>query len=80
MCFVGGGFVLVPWAALICLGVCAVMSVVASFAWGARVGVFPFPLVALLFAPVRQVAAIGGLMALIGVLFFVRPSVEVAAQ
>ena len=50
------------------------MSVVASFAWGARVAVFGFPLVALAFSPVWQVAAIGGLMCFIGLLFAVQPS------
>jgi len=79
MCFVGGAFVLSPYAALICLGVCVVVSVAGSFAWGARVAVFGFPLVALLFSPVLQLAAIGGLMTFIGLLFLVKPSRAVAA-
>ncbi len=72
MTFVGGAFALSPLAALVCLGACIVLSVVASFAWGARVGVFAFPVVALAFSPVWQVAAIGGLMSFIGLLFLVR--------
>jgi len=79
MCFVGGASVLSPYAALICLGVCVVVSVAGSFAWGARVAVFGFPLVALLFSPVWQVAAIGALMTFIGLLFLVKPSRAVTA-
>ena len=72
MTFVGGAFALSPLAALVCLGACIASLLVASFAWGARVGVFAFPVVALAFSPVWQVAAIGGLMSFIGVLFFLR--------
>ena len=69
MAFVGGAFALSLPAALVCLAGCAVVSAVAGFRWGARVGVFGFPLVQLAFAPVWQVAAVGALMTFIGVLF-----------
>ena len=42
------------------------------FAWGARAGVFAFPLVQLATDPVAHVAATGALMTLIGVLFLAR--------
>jgi acyl phosphate:glycerol-3-phosphate acyltransferase len=70
MTFAGGAFALSPPAAAIALAACVVVSLVArSFAWGARVGVFGFPLVQLAFDPVGRVAATGGLMCLIGVRF-----------
>jgi len=80
MCFVGGAFVLSPYAALVCLGVCGAVTAASSFKWGARVGVFGFPFAALIFSPVWQVAAVGGLMSFIGLLFFVRPGAAVAAS
>ena len=69
MAFVGGAFALSPAAAGVCLALCAVVAVAHSFAWGARVGVFAFPLVQLVTDPIAHVAATGGLMTLIGVLF-----------
>jgi acyl phosphate:glycerol-3-phosphate acyltransferase len=83
MAFVGGAFALAPAAAASALALCAVVSVAAArragggaagFAWGARAGVFGFPALALAFEPVERVAAIGGLMTLIGLLFLVRRS------
>ena len=70
MTFAGGAFVLSPLAAAISLALCIAVSLAArSFAIGARVGVFGFPLVQLAFDPPRQVAATGALMALIGLRF-----------
>src|SRR4051812_19582913 len=59
MTFVGGGFALSPLAALVALAACLVVTVATSFAWGARVGVFGFPAIQLLFDDVEQVAATG---------------------
>src|SRR3954469_8564584 len=47
MAFVGGAFALSPLAAAVCLALCAAVTVAHSFAWGARIGVFAFPLVQL---------------------------------
>ncbi|WP_210496016.1 glycerol-3-phosphate acyltransferase [Patulibacter sp. SYSU D01012] len=70
MTFAGGAFALSLPAAAIALAVCAVVSVLArSFAVGARVAVFGFPVVQLAFAPDLRVAATGGLMGIIGALF-----------
>jgi glycerol-3-phosphate acyltransferase PlsY len=73
MCFVGGGFVLAPLPAVLALAVCATVTLATrSFAYGARAGVFSFPLIQLLVDGVARVAATGGLMTLIGVLFLLR--------
>jgi glycerol-3-phosphate acyltransferase PlsY len=72
MAFVGGGFVLSPLAALACLAVCAVLSATAGFRWGARAGVFAFPLLQLAFDPVEHVMGTGILMTGIGLLFLLR--------
>jgi glycerol-3-phosphate acyltransferase PlsY len=70
MCFVGGGFALSPAAALIALALCGVVTLAArDFAWGARAGVFAFPIIQLGLDPVERVAATGALMTLIGALF-----------
>ena len=69
MTFVGGGLVLAPWAAAVCLALCLAVSLVFSFKWGARAGVFAFPLVQLATGPVEHVMATGALMTLIGALF-----------
>jgi glycerol-3-phosphate acyltransferase PlsY len=69
MTFVGGGFALAPVAALACLALCAAVTALASFKWGARAGVFAFPAVQLVTAPVAHVMATGALMTLIGALF-----------
>jgi glycerol-3-phosphate acyltransferase PlsY len=73
MTFVGGAFVLSPAAAAICLAVCLSVTAAATFAWGARVGVFAFPVVQLITDPVEHVAATGALMTLIGALFLLQP-------
>src|SRR5215212_10254301 len=72
MTFVGGAFALSPAAAGACLVLCVLVTLVHSFAWGARLGVFAFPLVQLATDPVAHVIGTGGLMTLIGVLFLVR--------
>jgi glycerol-3-phosphate acyltransferase PlsY len=72
MCFVGGAFVLAPLAALGCLALCGAVTAVRGFAWGARVGVFAFPVLQLATDPVAHVAATGVLMSLIGLLFMLR--------
>ena len=69
MTFVGGALALSPWAGLVCLALCLATSLVFSFKWGARAGVFAFPLVQLATDPVGHVMATGALMTLIGVLF-----------
>lgn len=69
MCFVGGGFVLAPAAALLALAVCLATTAAATFAWGARAGVFSFPAIQLATDPVGHVVATGVLMTLIGALF-----------
>ena len=70
MTFAGGAFAVAPVPAAIALALCLVVSAVArSFAIGARVGVFSFPLIQLAFAPVAEVAATGGLMCIIGLRF-----------
>lgn len=75
MTFAGGAFALSPPAAAIALAACLAVSLVTrSFAWGARVGIFGFPLIQLAFDPPGRVAATGALMALIGALFLARRS------
>jgi glycerol-3-phosphate acyltransferase PlsY len=72
MCFVGGAWALSPLAALICLGLCLVVTAAKDFAWGARAAVFAFPLAQLATGPVTHVAGTGALMTLIGALFMLR--------
>jgi acyl phosphate:glycerol-3-phosphate acyltransferase len=74
MTFVGGAFALAPAAAAICLVLCAAVTLAASFKWGARVGVFAFPVVQLVTDPVEHVIATGALMAFIGALFVLQPT------
>jgi glycerol-3-phosphate acyltransferase PlsY len=74
MCFVGGAFALSPLAAFGCAALCLIVSVLRGFAWGARVGVFAFPLLQLLTDPIAHVAGTGVLMTLIGALFMLRRS------
>jgi glycerol-3-phosphate acyltransferase PlsY len=72
MCFVGGAFVLAPVAALACGVLAALVTALRGFAWGARCGVFAFPLAQLATGPIAHVAATGVLMTLIGALFLLR--------
>jgi acyl phosphate:glycerol-3-phosphate acyltransferase len=75
MTFVGGAFALSPLAALLCLALCAAVTLAAAFKWGARAGVFAFPAIQLATDPVEHVMATGGLMGLIGALFLLnRPA------
>ena len=69
MTFVGGGFALSPLTALAALGACLTVTLPAGFAWGARVGVFGFPVLQLLVDPVERAMGTGWLMAIIGALF-----------
>jgi len=69
MCFVGGGIALSPLAGLLALVLCVAVSVATSFKWGARAGVFAFPVLQLLTDPVTHVMGTGVLMTLIGALF-----------
>lgn len=70
MTFAGGAFAFSPAAAAVALAACLLVSAGArSFAVGARVGVFGFPLVQLAFDPPLRVAATGALMTLIGLRF-----------
>jgi acyl phosphate:glycerol-3-phosphate acyltransferase len=73
MTFVGASLVLAPLAAAICAVGCVLVTLsTRSFALGARVGVFCFPVVQLATDPVQRVAATGGLMTMIGLLFVLR--------
>jgi glycerol-3-phosphate acyltransferase PlsY len=74
MCFVGAAIALSPLAALACAVLAALVTILASFAWGARAAVFAFPLVQLITDPVEHVAATGVLMTFIGLLFALRRS------
>lgn len=68
--FAGGAFVLSPRAALAALVLTIVVAVgCRSFAWGARAGVFGYPVVQAFFDPRARVAATGCLMAIIGLRF-----------
>jgi glycerol-3-phosphate acyltransferase PlsY len=68
--FAGGMAVLSPVAALVAAAICVVVTVGSGrFATGARVAVFGFPLVQLMFDPATQVAATGVLMTFIGLRF-----------
>jgi len=71
MTFAGGAFALSPPAAVVALTLCAILAA-RSFALGARVAIFGFPLIQLAFAPPEEVAATGALMTLIGLLFVLR--------
>lgn len=67
MTFAGGAFALSPRAAGLALGACGLVSATpAGFKWGARVGVFGYPVVQLGVEGADRVAATGGLMSLIG--------------
>jgi glycerol-3-phosphate acyltransferase PlsY len=72
MTFAGGMFALAPLAAVLALAACVAVSAASAFRYGARVGVFGFPLVQLALDPVGHVIAIGVLMTLIGALLILR--------
>ena len=70
LCFVGAAAVVAPIPALVCLAVLAIVTIAArSFAWGARLAVFGFPLVQIVVEGPYRTAATGGLMCIIGVRF-----------
>ena len=74
MTFVSGAFAVSPLAAGAALACCVAVSLASSFRWGARIGVFGFPLLQLAFDPAIEVAATGGLMGLIGLRYLGRLS------
>jgi glycerol-3-phosphate acyltransferase PlsY len=67
--FVGAVAVLSPWTALVCVALLLAVTAWRGFAWGARVGVFAFPLVQLVVDGPYRTAATGCLMSLIGLRF-----------
>jgi glycerol-3-phosphate acyltransferase PlsY len=68
--FVGGMVVLAPLPAALAVLLCGVVwAVTRSFAWGARVGVFGFPVLQLVLEGPYRTAATGALMAIIGLRF-----------
>lgn len=67
--FVGAALVLSPLTALVCIALLALVTVVRGFAWGARVGVFAYPLVQFVIDGPYRTAATGCLMTLIGLRF-----------
>jgi acyl phosphate:glycerol-3-phosphate acyltransferase len=72
MAFAGGAFAFSPIAALICLAALVVVTLLSSFAWGARVGVFGIPVAQLVLDPLEHVMLTGALMALIGLRYLPR--------
>ena len=67
--FVGAAVVLSPITAAIAVGVLLAVTAWRGFAWGARAGVFVYPLVQLAVDGPYRTAATGVLMTLIGVRF-----------
>jgi glycerol-3-phosphate acyltransferase PlsY len=67
--FVGGMCVLSPRAAGVAAAACAAVTATSSFTWGARVGVFGFPLAQLALDSPHRTAATGALMTIIGLRF-----------
>jgi glycerol-3-phosphate acyltransferase PlsY len=69
MTFVGGAMALVPLAALVCWGLCALVTLLRGFRWGALAGTFAVPLAVLAVGPRDRALPMLWLMALIGALF-----------
>ena len=67
--FVGAALVLSPITAAVCIALLLAVTAWRGFAWGARVGVFAFPLVQLVVDGPSRTAATGCLMTLIGLRF-----------
>jgi len=67
--FAGAVCVLSPITGLVCIALVVVVTAAHSFAWGARAGVFAFPVVQLVVDGPYRTAATGCLMTLIGVRF-----------
>jgi acyl phosphate:glycerol-3-phosphate acyltransferase len=72
MTFAGGMFALAPVAAAVSLAICLAVTAASAFRYGARAGVFAFPLVQLALDPARHVIGTGVLMTVIGALFLLR--------
>lgn len=72
MCLVGGMLPLAPLAWLICLGLFAAGTRVASFAWSARAAIIALPFVQAATGPIARVKATGVLMSLMGAAFLLR--------
>jgi glycerol-3-phosphate acyltransferase PlsY len=79
MAFVGGMVALAPIAAGIALLCCVIVTLLASFPWGARVCVFVIPVAQLALGRVEHVIGTGVLMTGIGVLFAARRRTPVPA-
>jgi len=79
MCFVGGAIALSPVAGAACALLAVVVTLVFSFAYGARAAIFAFPLVQLITDPVSHVIGTGVLMTFIGVLFIARKRAPASA-
>jgi len=70
LAFTGGMLVVAPVPAAGAVALLAlVWAATRSFAWGARAGVFGFPVVQALFEPRARVAATGALLTIIGLRF-----------
>jgi glycerol-3-phosphate acyltransferase PlsY len=67
--FAGAVCVLSPLTAAIAIALLLVVTIARSFAWGARVGVFAYPIVQLVTDGARRTAATGVLMCIIGLRF-----------
>ncbi len=67
--FAGGMAVVAPLPAAVAIAAVVLVWLASSFAYGARIGVFGFPVVQLVFDPVTHVAATGALMTIIGLRF-----------
>lgn len=65
----GGMCVLSPLAGLVAVSGFVVVALAGSFAWGARLGVFAFPVVQLVVEGPSRTAATGALMSIIGLRF-----------
>ncbi len=79
LAFVGAACVLSPVTALISIALTLAITAVRGFTWGARVGVFAFPVVQLVVDGPYRTAATGCLMTLIGVRF-ARAAIESRAD
>lgn len=68
----GGVCVLSPLAGAVAVAAFVAVALAGSFAWGARLGVFAFPVVQLVLEGPHRVAATGALMSIIGLRFATR--------
>lgn len=73
LAFAGGMLIIAPAPALIAVALVAAVSAVQSFSLGVRVGVFSFPVLALLFDSKERVAATGLLMCIMAARFAFGP-------